>query len=91
MQDIRVTLAGALGVVRMNREQRNNVLTPGFVQQVTRGVESMYLDHSVQVIYLASTLGQHFSSGTDFRTLLRFHKEGEYEKVASFMADIFKL
>ena len=51
----------------------------------------MYHDHSVRVIYLTAANGQHFSSGTDFRTLLRFYKDGEHEKVATFMADVFKL
>lgn len=67
------------------------MLTPGFTKQVARGVETMYHDHSVRVIYLTSAEGQHFSSGTDFRTLLRFHKDGEHEKVAKFMEDVFKL
>lgn len=51
----------------------------------------MYHDHSVKVIYLTTAEGQTFSSGTDFRTLLRFQKEGEHEKIANFMGDIFKL
>lgn len=91
MLDIQGSLQGALGVVRMNREHRNNILTPGFTQQVARGVETMYADHSVRVIYLAAAEGQHFSSGTDFRTMLRLKEEGQHEKVADFMADIFKL
>lgn len=89
--DVQASLMGALGVVRLNREHRNNLLTPGFVKQVTRGVETMYVDHSVRVIYLGTAEGQHFSSGTDFRTMLRFKEEGQHEKLADFMADVFKL
>lgn len=89
--DIQGSLQGALGVVRMNREHKTNILTPGFVKQVARGVESMYHDHSVRVIYLAAAQGQHFSGGTDFRTMLRYKEEGQEEKLAEFMTDVFKL
>lgn len=51
----------------------------------------MYHDHSVKVIYLTTAEGLHFSSGTDFRTLLKFQKNGEHDKIAAFMGDIFKL
>jgi len=91
MYDIQGSLLGALGVVRLNREHKSNLLTPGFTKQVARGVETMYVDHSVSVIYLGAAEGQHFSSGTDFRTMLRYKAEQQHEKLADFMADVFKL
>ena len=91
MYDIQGSLEGALGVVRLNREHKSNLLTPGFTKQVARGVETMYIDHSVSVIYLGAAEGQHFSSGTDFRTMLRYKADQQHEKLADFMADVFKL
>lgn len=72
MADITAKQRGNVGIVRMNREHRHNTLTPNFARQVKRGVESMYLDHSVNLIYLTATEGRHFSNGTDFRTLLHY-------------------
>jgi len=91
MLDIQGSLRGGVGVVRLNREHRNNILTPHFTKQVARGVESMSLDHSVKLIYLTTPEGQHFSNGTDFRTMLHYKAEGKDEKVAEYLADIFGL
>lgn len=51
----------------------------------------MDVDHSVRLIYLTTPDGQNFCNGTDFRTLLRFKAEGQGDKMAEYMADIFKL
>jgi enoyl-CoA hydratase/carnithine racemase len=91
MYDIQCKLKANVGVVRMNKEHRFNTLTPAFVEQVTRGVETMYLDHSIALIYLAPAEGQHFSNGTDFRTMLHYKSEGKDEKLASYVEDIYKL
>mgnify|MGYP002396387885 CR=1 FL=1 len=72
MFDIQARLRNSVGIVRMNKEHRFNTLTPNFVSQVARGVETMELDHTVALIYLTTVEGQHFSNGTDFRTVLHY-------------------
>ena len=72
MYDIQARLRSSVGILRMNREHRFNTLTPSFASQVHRGVTSMELDHSVSLIYLTTAEGQHFSNGTDFRTMLHY-------------------
>lgn len=91
MYDIQAKLRSSVGIIRMNREHRFNTLTPGFVSQVARGVETMNLDHSVSLIYLTTAEGQHFCNGTDFRTMLHYQKSGKQEQVASYVEDIYKL
>lgn len=91
MYDVQASLKAGVGIVRLNREHRYNTLTPNFVKQVARGVESMYLDHSVAVIYLTTPNGEHFSNGTDFRTMLHFQTAGQDEKLANYIEDIYKL
>lgn len=66
----------------MNKEHRFNTLTPKFIKQVSRGVETMYIDHSISVIYLTSTKGEHFSNGTDFRTMLHYFNEGKEDELS---------
>ena len=75
----------------MNREHRYNTLTPNFLKQVSRGVETMNIDHSVEVIYLGATEGKHFTNGTDFRTLMHYQKQNELEKSANYIGDLYKL
>jgi len=91
MLDVQSKIRGPVGVVRMNREHRNNMLTPNFIHQVKRGVESFELDHSVRVIYLTTVKGQNFSNGTDFRTMMHYKAENEIEKMVQYLGDIFNL
>lgn len=91
MLDIQGRLRSGVGIVRLNREHRYNTLTPNFAKQIARGVESMYLDHTVKLIYLTTPEGQHFSNGTDFRTMLHYKAEGKDEKIANYLEDIFRL
>jgi enoyl-CoA hydratase/carnithine racemase len=51
----------------------------------------MDLDHSVKLIYLTTTEGQHFSNGTDFRTMMHLQAQGKDEKLASYVEDLYKL
>lgn len=44
-----------VGIVKMNKEYRNNLLTPQYVKQVARGVETMNIDHFVKLIYLTTS------------------------------------
>jgi len=91
MYDIQAKLRSSVGILRMNREHRFNSLTPGFAAQVSRGIETMDLDHTVKLIYLTTAEGKHFSNGTDFRTMLHMKTEGKDEKLASYVEDIYKL
>lgn len=91
MLDIQGRLRSGVGIVRLNREHRYNTLTPNFAKQIARGVESMYLDHTVKLIYLTTPEGQHFSNGTDFRTMLHYKAEGQDEKIANYLEDVFRL
>lgn len=91
MFDIQAKLKSSVGVLRMNREHRFNTLTPGFASQVSRGVETMDMDHTVKLIYLTTAEGKHFSNGTDFRTMLHLRADGKDEKVASYVEDLYRL
>jgi enoyl-CoA hydratase/carnithine racemase len=48
------SIAG-VGIVKMNKEYRNNILTPQYVKQVARGIETMNIDHFVKLIYLTTS------------------------------------
>jgi enoyl-CoA hydratase/carnithine racemase len=89
LKDLQCQHRGNLGVVRMNREHRHNILTPNFTKQIKRGVDTMYHDHNVELIYLTTPKGQHFSNGTDFRTLLHYQANNETDKLVEYLGDIF--
>ena len=75
----------------MNQEHRNNLLTPTFLGQIERGLESMAIDHSVSVIQLSSSKNQNFSNGTDFRTILHHVKSGESKAAADYLQRVYDL
>ena len=39
---------GNLGVLKMNREHRYNSLTPNMIENISRGVETMNIDHIIK-------------------------------------------
>lgn len=51
----------------------------------------MHLDDQVRVMYLTSEKGQHFTNGTDFRTLQHFTANHDLDRLANYLNDIFQL
>ena len=49
------------------------------------------MDDVVKVIYMTGGKGEHFSNGTDFRTILHHKKEGQDQKIASYLEDLYGL
>lgn len=89
--DIQAKLRGSLGVVRLNREHRSNILTPNFIPQLKRAVETMYIDHTIELIYLTTYNGQQFCNGTDFRTLMHWKANNEHGKAVDYLGKVFDL
>lgn len=86
--DIQGRTNHGLGAVRLNKEHKNNLLTPVFVNQVRRGVETMYHDHSAKLVYLTTVQGKQFCNGTDFRTIMHYRDEGQEDKIAAYLEDV---
>ena len=59
----------------MNKEHRFNTLSEGMISDINRGLDTMNNDHIMHCIYLGTEKGQHFSNGTDFRTIAHMKKE----------------
>lgn len=77
--DTHASVRHHVGYLRLNREHRLNVLTPNYIKGIRRSLETLNQDEIVKVIYLTGGNGEHFSNGTDFRTLLHYKKEGNNE------------
>lgn len=43
---------GHLGILKMNREHRYNTLTPNYVKELKRAVNTMDIDDNVKLIYM---------------------------------------
>jgi len=42
------------GIMKMNREHRYNTLTPNYVRDVKRGIETLNMDEAAKVIVLST-------------------------------------
>lgn len=76
-------------MVWMNKEHKQNLLSPGFIAEVQRGVQSMYQENHARVIYMASENHKVWSNGTDFRTIRHMKQEGNYEAIQNYMQQIY--
>ena len=76
--DVYTQISGRTGIIFMNKEHRYNTLSPGFCEEVSRGVSSMYEDRLTRATIMMPEKGKHWSNGTDFRTILHMKKEGSY-------------
>lgn len=51
----------------------------------------MDIDHIVTTIYLASENSEHFSNGTDFRTIAHMKKEDNYARIQEYLTQLYQL
>jgi enoyl-CoA hydratase/carnithine racemase len=75
----------------LNREHRFNTLTPNYLKNISRSLETLNVDECVKVIYLTGNKGEHFSNGTDFRTLLHHKTSAQPHLIASYLEDLYGL
>ena len=84
-------IRGSLGILRLNREHRYNALTPNFVKNISRGLQSFYLNDNIRVVYMTTEEGKDFSIGTDLRTLAHYKKEDRLDKAAKYLKELYGL
>ena len=54
MRNLYAELDGNLGVVKMNKEHRFNILSEGMLLDINRGLDTMNNDHVLHAIYLGT-------------------------------------
>jgi enoyl-CoA hydratase/carnithine racemase len=82
---------GQLGIVTMNKEHRYNMLTDGMIADITRGLDSMNQNHHAHAIYFSTEKGEHFSNGTDFKTIAHMKKEDAYGRIQKYMEELYHM
>ena len=80
-----------VGFFRLNREHRYNTLTSNFLRQIKRGLNTLDREDSAKMIFMHPFKGEHFSNGTDFRSLLFHKKEGNMDAVTQYLTDLYDL
>jgi enoyl-CoA hydratase/carnithine racemase len=89
--DTQASIRHHVGFLRLNREHRHNTLTPNYIKNIRRSLDTLNVDEIVKVIYMTGGKGEHFSNGTDFRTLLHYKTSDAPAKVASYLEDLYGL
>lgn len=75
----------------MNREHRYNTLTDAMIKDITRGVDTFNNDYQCHAIYVGTEKGEHWSNGTDFRTIVHLKKEDNYERITEYMRQLYHM
>jgi enoyl-CoA hydratase/carnithine racemase len=89
--DTQASIKHHVGFLRLNREHRHNSLTPNYIKNIGRSLDTLNEDEVVKIIYMTGGKGEHFSNGTDFRTLLHYKTNNAPAKVASYLEDLYGL
>jgi hypothetical protein len=55
------------------------------IENISRGIETMNIDHIITTIYLSTESQQHFCGGTDFRTIAFMKKEDNYGRIKEYL------
>ena len=80
-----------MGFLKLNREHRYNTLTPNYIKNIRRSLETLNNDEIVKLIYMSGAQGEHFSNGTDFRTIMHYKKQSDMPKIAQYLEDLYAL
>lgn len=80
-----------MGILKMNREHRYNTLTPNYVKELKRAVDTMDIDDNIKMIYMVPQKGEHFSNGTDFRTILHYKEQNDMTAITDYINGLYEL
>jgi enoyl-CoA hydratase/carnithine racemase len=69
----------------MNREHRYNTLSSAYIKDLKRFLTTLNQDNEVKVILMSGANDEHFSNGTDFRTLHHMAKEENHDKIVDYL------
>jgi enoyl-CoA hydratase/carnithine racemase len=75
----------------LNREHRFNTLSPHFIHQFKRSLETLNVDEEAKIILLTTMKGEHFSNGTDFRTIMHYKTNNEEQNLLQYINDLYSL
>lgn len=89
--DTNISTRYNVGVLKLNKEHRYNTLTTNHIKNIRRGIESLNLDDAIRLIYMTTEKGEHFCNGTDFRSILHYKKENNYDKITEYLTDLYSL
>src|SRR4029453_17183437 len=68
MADVRVDRDGQVGIVRLDRPEARNALSPGLMAELAEAVDSFDSDESVHCIVLAGS-DEVFAAGADIKSM----------------------
>ncbi len=89
--DTNASIRHHVGFLRLNREHRHNTLTTNYIKNIRRSLDTLNFEEVVKIIYMTGGKGEHFSNGTDFRTLLHHKTNQAPEKIASYLEELYGL
>ncbi len=88
MDDVLTERMEHVGVVRFNRPDRGNSVTPAVVTQLGDAVEALCADDTVSAIVLTGT-GSTFCAGADVRDMYDVYRDDGPDALMSYLSDVW--
>lgn len=82
---------GTIAVLNLNREHKDNYLSPTMIKELKRFIQSYELDESIRMIYMKSSGEEVFSKGTDFKLMLNHIKQKNYSETQNYLKGLYDL
>lgn len=77
--------------MKMNREHRYNMLTPSYIKDLKRFLNTFMMDQEVKIVLMHPHNNEQFSNGTDFRFLHTLAKNEEYDRITDYLTELYSL
>lgn len=82
---------GTIAILNLNREHKDNYLSPTMIKELKRFIQSYELDESIRMIYMKSSREEVFSKGTDFKLMLNHIKNNNYTEAQNYLRNLYDL
>jgi enoyl-CoA hydratase/carnithine racemase len=88
MDDLQVERREDVGIVRLNRPERGNSVTPAVVTELGDIVEALCADDSVRAIVITGT-GRVFCAGADVQEMYDVYRVDGPDGLMAYLADVW--
>lgn len=88
MDDVQVERKGEIGIVRLNRPDRANSVTPAVVTELGDVVEAMCADDAVRAVVITGT-GKVFCAGADVQEMYDVYRADGPDGLMAYLGDVW--
>jgi enoyl-CoA hydratase len=78
-----------LGIIEINKEYKNNILSISFMEDLRRSLEAMEIDEYTKAVVMYPKKREIFSLGTDLKTLYYAKKNNDDQLINEYFKKLY--